>query len=74
MAKKEKSELTKAREELREAQRAYGKLIRLDTRALTDGQRQKHRQECLEALEAKRTAAVVVQALELGKKPPAKKE
>jgi len=74
MAKKEKSELTQAREELREAQQAYGRLARLDTRALTGQQVQKHRQEALKALEAKQAAAVVVQALELGKKPPAKRE
>ena len=74
MAKTNRTKLEEAKEELSKAQKGYDKLVRHDIAVLNDEQRAKHNQACREALDAKRKAAEVVEALVFGKSVPEVKE
>jgi len=71
MAKKEKkSPLAEARDALKRAQAEYGKLIKKATGKMTNDELAGHTKKCRQALEDKRYAAGVVEALALGRTPP----
>lgn len=59
--------LEKATAELRQAEKAYGKLVGLNTAAMTEEQLKGHRQACQAALKAKREAQQKVRNTKLGK-------
>ncbi len=74
MAKEKKSKLEQARQALKEAQGAYGKIVHKPAGRMTSEERTEHLQACRKALADKRYAAGVVEALANGQQPPERKD
>ncbi len=74
MAKEKKSKLQEARENLKEAQKTYGQMVRKSTGRMTSEPRAEHLQACRKALADKRYAAGVAEALANGRQPPKRED